>query len=195
MDPDLITQLYNRPETVFSFDEIAQLKPDVNPKNLRNRLYRSVVSGKLKRLHRGVYAKESYNPLELATKIYTPSYISLETVLVAHGVVFQHYETVFAVSYLTREITVDNVTVSLRKMHDSILINTIGVERKTGYYIATRERAFLDAVYMYKNYHFDNLGGIDWEKVEEYKNIYTNAAFSKRVNDYYKDYKNEYGKH
>jgi len=133
--------------------------------------------------------------LELATKIYTPSYISLETVLVASGVVFQHYETIFSVSYVSRVIVVDGKTIQFRKLHDQILTNTIGMEKKSGYYIATRERAFLDAIYIYKNYHFDNMGGIDWEKIQEYIPIYNSAAFKKRVNDYYKDFKNNYANH
>lgn len=195
MDSDLITVLYNQTETVFSIDEISQLKPNISAKNLKNRLYRAVVSGKLKRLHRGLYAKETYNPFELATKIYTPSYISLETVLVQHGIVFQHYTTMFVVSYLTREVTADGQVIQLRKMYDTVLTNTTGLERKPGYFIATPERALLDAMYIYRNYHFDNLGGIDWDKVEEYKQIYGNDALNKRVNVYYKEYEKEYGKH
>ena len=61
--------------------------------------------------------------------------------------------------------------------------------------MATLERAFLDAVYLYKNYHFDNLGTIDWEKVAELKKIYKSKAFEKRVEEYYMIYKEDYGKH
>src|SRR3990172_10270720 len=176
MEHDLVLTLYSRPETVFTVHEVSQYMQGVTSKRLRDRLYHAVKIGKLKRLRQGVYAKEAYNPLELATKIYTPSYISLETVLVQHGVVFQHYDTIFAVSYVTRTIIVDHKTIQLRKLYDPILTNTTGIDHANGYHIATRERAFLDAVYMYKNYHFDNLGSIDWEKVEEYKTIYVNAA-------------------
>jgi predicted transcriptional regulator of viral defense system len=195
MENDFILTLYSRPETVFTVHEVSQYMPGVASKRLRDRLYHAVKIGKLKRMRQGVYAKETYNPMELATKIYTPSYISLETVLVPSGVVFQHYETIFVVSYVTRTITVDKVSIQLRKLHDPILTNTTGMEKKTGYYIATRERAFLDAIYIYKNYHFDNMGGIDWEKVKEYTPMYASAAFNKRVNAYYIDYKNNHGNH
>ena len=57
--------------------------------------------------------------------------------------------------------------------------------------MASKERAFLDAVYLYKDYHFDNLGSLDWEKIEDLKKIYKSKAFEKRVNSYYHDYLEE----
>ncbi len=184
MDTDLILQLYSRPETVFSFSEITQLFPVISCESLRNRLYYFTKVGKLQRLHQGIYAKKEYNPFELANKIYKPSYVSLETVLAKGGVIFQHYETIFLVSYLTRTIRVNSIGIQYRQIKRDILTNTRGIEQKTGHFIATLERAFLDAVYIYKNYHFDNLGTIDWEKVESLKTIYNSKAFEKRVEGY-----------
>ena len=40
------------------------------------------------------------------------------------------------------------------------------------YVIASKERAFLDMLYLYKEYHFDNLESINWEKVAEILPIY-----------------------
>src|SRR3989338_5802386 len=195
MDNDFILQLYSRPESVFTIDEISQLIPDISYKSLRDRLYYFTKIGKLKRLHHGIYAKKEYNPFELANKVYKPSYVSLETVLVKGGVVFQHYETTFLVSYLTRAIKINSTDIQYRQIKGDVLTNTQGIEQKTGYFIATLERAFLDAVYIYKNYHFDNLGAIHWEKVESLKKIYKSKAFEKRVENYYKLYQEDYGKH
>ena len=185
--------MYSRPETVFTLDEISQLFPGIAYESIRDRLYYFTKVGKLKRLHRGIYAKEAYNPLELANKLYKPSYISLETVLGSGNVVFQYYETIFAVSYLTRTVAINNTSIQYRQIKGEILTNTDGIEQKDGYFIATLERAFLDAIYIYKNYHFDNLGVIDWKKVEGLKKIYKSKAFEKRVEEYYKDYKEDYG--
>ncbi|MDO8657217.1 MAG: hypothetical protein Q7K55_00645 [Candidatus Levybacteria bacterium] len=195
MSNNIILQLYSRPQTVFTLDEVSQLFPDLTYESVRDRLYYFTKVGKLKRLHQGIYAKEGYNPLELANKLYKPSYISLETVLVKGNVVFQYYETIFVASYLTRAVRVNNTNIQYRQIKGEILTNTEGIEQKEGYFIATLERAFLDAVYIYKNYHFDNLGAINWEKVESLKKIYKNKAFEKRVEEYYKDYKEDYGKH
>lgn len=193
MHNDVILKLYSRSETVFTLNEISQLFPDIAYESMRDRLYYFTKVGKLKRLHQSIYAKVDYNPYELANKLYKPSYISLETVLGSGNVVFQYYETIFVVSYLTRTVTVAESSIQYRQIKGEILTNTDGIEQKNGYFIATLERAFLDAVYIYKNYHFDNLGAIDWEKVESLKKIYKSKAFEKRVEEYYKDYKEDYG--
>lgn len=193
MNNDLILKLYSRPETVFTVNEISLIFRDISYESIRDRLYYFTKAGKLKRLHQGIYAKADYNPFELANKLYKPSYISLETVLGRGNVVFQYYETIFAVSYLTRTVKISGFSIQYRQIKGEVLTNTKGIEEKSGYFIATVERAFLDAVYIYKDYHFDNLGAIDWEKVEELKNIYKNKAFEKRVEEYYKDYKEDYG--
>lgn len=195
MTNDLILQLYSRPETVFTIHEISQLFPNISYESLRDRLHYFTKIGKLLNLHHGIYAKKEYLPFELANKIYKPSYISLETVLVKTGVVFQHYETIFLASYLTRTLKVGGVNIQYRQIKKEILTNTEEVEEKTGYFIAAPERAFLDAVYIYKNYHFDNLGAINWERVENLKKIYQSRAFEKRVDGYYKTYKEDYDKH
>lgn len=192
---DLLLQLYSRPETVFAIEEISQLFPNISYKSLRDRLYYFTKTGKIKRLHRGIYAKKEYNPFEFANKLYKPSYISLETVLAKEGVVFQHYETIFLVSYLTRTVKINGTDIQYRQLKKEVLTNTQGVEQKTGYFIATLERAFLDAVYIYKNYHFDNLGAVNWEKVESLKAIYKSKVFEKRVENYYQLYQEDYGKH
>jgi hypothetical protein len=57
-------------------------------------------------------------------------------------------------------------------MKDYVLTNTIGIEHKDGIATASKERAFLDRVYVTKDYHFDNLRSLDWNKVMEILPIY-----------------------
>lgn len=193
MDNNMLLKIYQRPETVLTMDEIAQLSPEIAYKSLKDRLSYFTKTGRLKRVRQGVYAKPGYNPLELGNKIYKPAYISLETVLFTGGVIFQTYETLFLVSYLTRSVIVDNKELQFRKIKNPVLTNLSGIESQTGYYIATVERAFLDAVYVYRDYHFDNLEAINWDKVHILKNIYQSRAFEKRVDDYYKSFLEERG--
>lgn len=183
-EEDFLLRLYERTETVFTIDGVAQLVPEISPESLRDRLYYFTKTGKLKRPHRGLYAKPAYSSLELATKLYAPSYVSLGTVLADTGVTFQHDSTIFVVSRLTKFVTVDGIDIQYRQIRSDILTNTQGIEQKTGYWIATRERAFLDAVYIYKNYHFDNLDAIDWERMRQLQGIYRNNAFEKRIAGY-----------
>ena len=193
MKNDILNQIYNRPETVFTIDEIAQLSHNVSNKSLLYSLYYFTKTNQIRRLHQGIYSKLNYNPFDLANKVYKPSYISLETVLFKSGVIFQTYHTIFLTSYLTRTVSVGQTDLQFRKIKNTVLTNMQGIEQKTGYFWATLERAFLDALYIYKDYHFDNLEPIDWKKIESLKGIYHSKALEKRVADYYSLYQEEHG--
>jgi hypothetical protein len=122
----------------------------------------------------------------LANKIFSPAYISFETVLAKEGMVFQHYDQILVASYLTREISCDGSVYAFRRLKDSVLANSLGIEVKANYSIASRERAFLDTLYLNTNYHFDNLSSIDWKKYQEILPIYGNKAPAKRLDSYFK---------
>ncbi|MFW6160339.1 MAG: hypothetical protein ACOC57_04270 [Acidobacteriota bacterium] len=93
---------------------------ETNAALLKRRINYYVKNKELYSIRKGIYAKDrNYDRLELANKIYTPSYISLETVLSREGIVFQHYDQIFVVSYLTREITCDGQRYVFRKIKDA----------------------------------------------------------------------------
>jgi len=184
---EYLDTLLRSPKTIFSTKDVALLWGEKSEAAARVRLSYYVRTGKLIRVHRGLYAKDkNYDKFELATKIYTPSYISFETVLAKAGIVFQFYGQIFVASYVTREITTDDQTYSYKRVRDSILTNRIGVEAKDNYYIASPERAFLDVVYSNKDYHFDNLSPLNWERVFEILPIYENKSMEKKVKRYHK---------
>lgn len=186
-----ILALYQSKNTVFTAKGIALLWRESNSDRLKRRLNYYVKSGKLHHLRRGIYAKSlDYDRYELSNKIYAPSYISLETVLKNEGVIFQHYGSIFAVSYLNREISVDGNVYGYRKLKEKILVNRNGIKKEGNFFIATKERAFLDALYLYKDYHFDNLTPLDWETCFELAPIYESGALSQRVKKYFKESKN-----
>ncbi len=191
MNKNLILEIYKKPQTIFSLKEISLMFPEFAYKNLKSKLSYFVSTGKLKRVRKGIYAKENFNSLELANKIYTPSYISLETVLEKEGIVFQKYETIFVSSYLTRRIKVEDQEICYRKIKDEVLLNSLGVKEENSYFIASKERAFIDAVFIYKDYHFDNLRPLDWEKIKEIEKIYSSKTLVKRVIQYYKIYRKD----
>ena len=109
--------LLRSPKTVFSTKDIALLWGDEGKANVRVRLSNYVKNGKLIRVHRGIYAKDkNYSRFELATRIYTPAYVSFETVLTRTGVNFQYYGNIFVASYVTREIEADGQKISFLRM-------------------------------------------------------------------------------
>lgn len=184
----LILDIYNSKNSVLSVKDIALLWGESDAELVKMRIYRYIKADKLFSIRRGFYAKDkNYNKNELATKVYTPSYISFETVLGKAGVTFQYYGQIFVASYLTREIIADKQIYSYRKIKETILTNNAGIEHKNNYSIATPERAFLDVVYLNKNYHFDNLSVLDWNKVIEILPIYSNKRMEKEIKDYQKN--------
>jgi predicted transcriptional regulator of viral defense system len=181
--------LLRSPKTIFSTKDVILLWGEQTESAVRVRLNYYAKTGKLIRVHRGFYAKDkNYDRFELATRIYTPSYISFETVLTREGVNFQYYGNIFVASYVNREINVGEQKITFVRTKDYVLSNTVGVEHKEGYAIATRERAFLDRVYVSKDYHFDNLANLNWDKVFEILPIYHNKRLDKKIKEYFKSY-------
>ena len=187
MEKDYILDLMRSNKTVFTFKDVILLWGESDMNFVKKKINRYVKAGKLNAIRRGIYSKDkNYDKYELATKIYTPSYISLETALGAAGITFQFYGQIFAVSYQTKEIECDKQKYSYRKIKDTILTNQAGIESRENYNIASPERAFLDVVYLNKDYHFDNLSPLNWERVFEILPIYENKSMEKKVKRYHK---------
>ena len=185
-----VETLLRSPKTIFSLKDIVLLWGEKGEANVRVRLSSYAKRGKLIRVHRGIYAKDkNYDRFELATRVYTPSYISFETVLTRTGINFQYYGNIFVASYVTREVKVGGQKISFIRMKDYVLSNMIGIEHKNDISIATKERAFLDRIYISKDYHFDHLDVLDWDKVFEILPIYRNKRMDKKVQEYFKHYK------
>lgn len=177
-------------KTVFTVKDIVLLWGEKANVNVLMRLSDYVKRGKLIRLRQGVYVKDkNYNRFELATRIYTPAYVSFETVLTRAGINFQYYENIFVASYVTREIEVDGQKINYIRMKDYLLSDTNGIEHSDNVAIATKERAFLDRIYISKDYHFDHLDVLDWDKVFKILPIYRNQRMNKKVQEYYNYYK------
>lgn len=176
--------------TVFSAKDAALLWEEDRKQTVTSRLDKYVRVGKLIRVRRGIYAKDkNYDHFELATRIYTPSYISFETVLTRAGINFQYYDTIFVASYVTREIKITGQKISFIRMKNYVLTSTTGIEQVEGYSVASKERAFLDRIYISKDYHFDHLDVLDWDKVFEILLMYNNKRLEKKVREYFEYYK------
>jgi hypothetical protein len=181
-DKKSITDILRSPQTVFTFKDISLIWGETDLNATMTGVYYYVKKGQLYRIRKGVYAKDkNYDRLEMATKIYTPSYVSLETVFRQAGMTFQHYDSIFVAARRTGEITADGQKIVFQKLKDHVLTNQAGLENKGNYFVATPERAFLDRLYLNRRYYFDNLDGLNWEKVFELLPIYDNKQLSKRV--------------
>lgn len=178
--------------TIFTTKDVALIWGEKTTNTTNARLSGYVKAGKLVRLYRGLYAKDkNYNKYELATRIYTPAYISFETVLGATGVTFQHYGNIFVASEKSKEIEVDGNKITFVRIKNNVLTNNIGILHEDGYAISIPERAFLDRIYVSSDYHFDNLSILDFNKIFKILPLYNNKRMERQVNIYYKDSTNK----
>ena len=186
---NLIAKLYQSPKTILTIKDIALIWEETNTVNLLSKTKYYVKEGSLIRLTRGVFAKsKEYDVKELATSIYTPSYISFETVLREAGIIFQHHDSIFVAGPYPTIKKIGDKTITFRKLKDSVLYSAVGIKNEKNYSIATPERAFLDTIYLSPKFYFDNLRSINWEACFKLAKIYDNKQLIKRVTQYQKNY-------
>jgi hypothetical protein len=179
MTKEIVYTIFADNRTVFRINDIALLLNSTDA-FLSQKLNKLVNEGMLLNLRKGIYAKKNYNSTELACILYTPTYISLNYVLARNSVVFQFDGAITNISYLTREIEVDNQRIEYRKVKKEILLNTAGVICENNINIATPERAFLDTLYLFGDVYFDNTGALNHRKIKDILPVYK----SKRIENY-----------
>jgi len=185
---NLIVKLLKSSKTIFNISDISILLGETNKDNLKSKISYYVKQGSLIRVARGVFTKgKEYGVRELATSLYSPSYISFETVLRDNGLIFQHYDTLFLAGPWTLTRKINQNIFNFRKIKKEILFNSSGINFVNNYCIADKERAFLDMIYVSPKYYFDNLSSLDWEKCFNMVKIYNNKQMVKRLNKYYKE--------
>src|SRR3989344_5824461 len=185
---NLIAKLYESSKTILTTKDIALIWEETNTVNLTSKIKYYAKEGPLIRLTRGVFAKnKEYEAKELATSIYTPSYISFETVLREAGIIFQHQTAIFVACPYPTTKKIGEHTIAFRKLKDSVLYSAAGIKNEKNYSIATPERAFLDTIYLSPKFYFDNLRPINWEICFELAKIYDNKQLIKRLTKYQKN--------
>lgn len=187
-----ISAILRSSRSVFTFKDISLIWRNTDQKAVIAGINYYVGTGQLYRIRRGIYAKDkNYDKTELACRIYTPAYVSFETVLTRAGINFQYYGQIFIASYLARQIIVDGQVYQYRKIKNALLTDSAGVLNKDGIAIATPERAFLDTLYLNTDYHFDNLVSLTWEKVFDILPLYNNKRMTRKVQEFFDDAKDK----
>ena len=185
---DLIYTLYNDTRTVFRLKDVAMLMGETSFNSLNMKLNYYVRTGRLQNPRKGVYCKPNYKPEELACRIFSPAYISLEYVLQQAGVVFQYDSRFTMLSYLSRDVEIDGNSFSFRKIKNELLVSLNGIEQQGNTTtIATPERAFLDMLYLNGVMYFDNLRPLKRDLVKQILPIYHSKTLNKQVQKIFKD--------
>jgi predicted transcriptional regulator of viral defense system len=156
----------------FGYEEIARVL-DISPGSARVSASRYVRQGLLVRLKRNLYVlKGRWKSLDreelfcLANLAQVPSYVSLMTALDYYQITTQmqrQFIESIAVKR-TRETEIENVLFNFTKVNESLYF---GFKREKGFFIATPEKALLDAYYLMSlaRYRFD-VTSIDPDKVD-----------------------------
>lgn len=170
-------------KSVFSLEDLGKIWQIADKDYLKVVASRLFQRGALIRVRQGLYAlRTAYDQMELANKLRAPSYVSLETILRKENIIFQEYgSTVFSVSDNTLSKKVSGQTFQYSKIKDSALFNPLGIVRVGGAIVATAERAVCDRVYLSPGYYFDNLRGLNREKLRRISKIYGNARVEQEI--------------
>ena len=114
--------------------------------------------------------------------------MSLEYVLQISGVIFQYDTRITSASYLSRELTIDDRLFSYRRIKQDIIMEGAGIFRDSHHVnMAMPERAFLDILYLNKDFYFDNLEPLDKHKIDKIIPAYKSISLQKRVHKLFYD--------
>jgi predicted transcriptional regulator of viral defense system len=177
-----IEALYQSRKTVFTTNDLRILWVEQNPDALKSSVKYFVDTGKLQRLKKGFYALPSgYEIFELAQKLIAPSYISLETALQKHGIIFQYSSSITSLAPYNRIFTIQKQRFQYHAMKKEFLLNPVGILEEKNYLFASPERAICDFVYLYGLSHFDNVKNVDTEMLKEIVQIYGKKSVEKNI--------------
>lgn len=167
---------------VFTIEDLAVIWHIPQRRKLIELAKYYVREKRLSRIHKGVYSYgDDYTPLDIAQKLYPFSYISLYTTCLMHGLTFQYYSTIFCVGLKSKKYIIGDQKYIYHRIKESIFYNTTGLIDNGRYLIADRERTICDCLYVFPGFAFDNLRGVDKEKLLAISKIYNNKRLEKEI--------------
>jgi hypothetical protein len=137
-------------QTVFTISDIQKITSLKHIQSVRNFVNDAFQKGYLQSPYHGIYAKKEYNIYELGTKLKSPSYISLDTVLYDVGAISQPSSDITLVSNDSRIKKVGKYAFVYHKIKDAILYNPQGIIHKDSVPFASPARALCDLIYLKK---------------------------------------------
>ena len=182
LQKNVLEVILSSPRTVFNVQSLRMLTECEDSQKLTKSLHYYVKEGKIRNPRRGIYTKATFDEKEMACSLFRPAYVSLEYVLQRSGIAFQYDDTVTSVSYLNRNVEIDDKAYQFRIINPELWIGMDGIEQQDNILIATPERAFLDMIYLSAgNCYFDNLHPLNKIKVKQLLPLYQSKVLTERV--------------
>lgn len=158
-------------DSVFHVSDLARIWGIDNSQTLSAILRRYADSGLIYRLYRGFYSIKPLSELDPwllgARVINSHCYLSGETILAKHGIIFQQVYYFTFISDKNRRFKIGDNNYYCRQLKKEFLYNDIGIDKKGKFNLATLERAVADILYFNPRYYFDNPNKINWTKVRK----------------------------
>ena len=157
---------------IFTIIDVMKLFPDEKTTATRTQLYRLTAKGFIVSVKRGLYCfdKSKIDELDLAGKLYSPSYISLETALNYYGIIPDIPITVSCVTpTTTKKISIASGNFSYLKIDSKLFFGF----SQTTFAIAHKEKALLDYFYLRRITTVSSqlrlrLNDWDWNRYHDY---------------------------
>ena len=174
--------LFRSGQSVFTLDDLRVFWGVTNSDHIKSQAKYYVDHKRLFRLRRGIYSITS-RPVEFAVaqKLLIPSYISLDTALLLHGVIHQTTKHIHCLAKYHRQITVLKKTYVYHKIGEDILTHPLGIQIQSGWTIASPERAICDWIFLRGEHFFDNLSKINPDLLQRVAGVYHNHSLEKRI--------------
>src|SRR3989344_4850392 len=167
---------------VFTTQDLAVMWQIPQRRRLIELIKYYVREKRLNPYHKGVYTYGTdYTSFDIASKLVPLSYLSLYTTSRMHGLTFQYYETVYAISLKSKKYQIGEQSFVYRRVKEPIFYSQLGLVNNGRYVFADRERTITDCLYVIPGFAFDHLGEIDKEKLLVLSKIYDNKSLEKRV--------------
>lgn len=139
---------------------------------------------RLVRIFKGVYSYgDDYTLFDIAQKLVPLSYISLYSTSQMHGLTFQYYQTIYSISLKSKKYQLGDQGYVYHLVKEPIFYDQLGLINNGRYTFADKERTITDCLYVFPNFAFDNLEGVDKEKLLTLSRIYNNKMLEKRIKE------------
>ncbi len=157
---DKQTKLFRSGQTLFHTQDLAIIWQIENKNTLYTTIKRYLQKGVLHPITKGLYSTLPIFQIDkyaLGTALaHRYCYVSCETVLANTGVINQEIIPTTFVSSFSKRIILAGHEFLFRKLKTSRLFDPTGIEKKSGFFIATKDRAISDMLYFNPFYYFDN---------------------------------------
>lgn len=176
-----IEKLITSGKKVFTTDDLAVIWQISDRDKLIQRIKYYLRNHRLIHIYKGIYAYGEFTNLEVAQKLVPLSYVSLYTTAQIYGLTFQFYSTIFCLSLKSKKYEIDGQKYEYHKVKESIFCSDIGLIKQNGLTLASKERTICDLLYVYPNFAFDNLSGVNVLELSAIASLYSNKRLKKDI--------------